>query len=131
MTDKEFIDSIKDISTEELFEQLEWYRCDPYYADLWRAVICELKRRMGVKKKMKLVIDVPNQIIDMVCNTGTYGCYRFNSTKAIKNGVPLDKVLEDIKADIEHDKNVATKDYVLGLTLALRIIDKHIGGENK
>ena len=46
---------------------------------------------------MQVVIDVPDKIYEMVMNTGTYGCYRFNSTKAIREGIPLDK----IKAEIE------------------------------
>lgn len=40
---------------------------------------------------MQIVIDVPDQIYEMVINTGTYGYYRFNSTKAIRDGVPLPK----------------------------------------
>ena len=38
---------------------------------------------------MQLVIDVPDKVYEMVMNTGTYGCYRFNSTKAIREGTPL------------------------------------------
>ena len=45
MTDKEFIDSIQNISTERLFEELEYFGCDGYYKDLWRATLNELKRR--------------------------------------------------------------------------------------
>lgn len=40
---------------------------------------------------MQLVIDIPDKIYEMVMNTGTYGCYRFNSTKAIREGKPLPK----------------------------------------
>ena len=40
---------------------------------------------------MQIVIDVPDKIYEMVMNTGTYGCYRFSSTKAIREGVPLPK----------------------------------------
>jgi hypothetical protein len=40
---------------------------------------------------MKLVIDIPEDIYQYVMNTGTYGHYRFNSAKAIKNGTPLPK----------------------------------------
>ena len=39
---------------------------------------------------MKLIIDIPDVIYHMVCNTGTFGCYRFNTAKEIKNGIPLD-----------------------------------------
>lgn len=38
---------------------------------------------------MQVVIDVPDKVYEMVMNTGTYGCYRFNSSKAIREGVPL------------------------------------------
>lgn len=40
---------------------------------------------------MQLIINVPDVVYNMVMNTGTYGMYRFNSTKAIKNGKPLPK----------------------------------------
>jgi len=38
---------------------------------------------------MQVVIDIPENIYNMVMNSGTYGCYRFNSTKAIREGTPL------------------------------------------
>ena len=38
---------------------------------------------------MQIVIDIPEDIYQYVINTGTYGHYRFNSAKAIKNGTPL------------------------------------------
>lgn len=40
---------------------------------------------------MKLIIDIDEEIYQMICNTGTYGNYRFNSAKAIKEGTPLPK----------------------------------------
>ena len=40
---------------------------------------------------MQVVINVPDKIYEMVMNTGTYGCYHFISTKAIREGVPLPK----------------------------------------
>ena len=40
---------------------------------------------------MRLVIDIPEDTYQYVINTGTYGHYRFNSAKAIKNGTPLPK----------------------------------------
>lgn len=40
---------------------------------------------------MQVVINVPEKIYEMVMNTGTYGCYRFNSSKAIREGIPLPK----------------------------------------
>ena len=38
---------------------------------------------------MQIVIDIPDKVYEMVMNTGTYGCYHFISTKAIREGVPL------------------------------------------
>ena len=46
---------------------------------------------------MKLIIDIPDNVYEMVMNTGTFGIYRFNTAKAIKNGIPLD----DVKAEIQ------------------------------
>lgn len=40
---------------------------------------------------MHVVIDIPEDIYQYVINTGTYGHYRFDSAKAIKNGTPLPK----------------------------------------
>ena len=50
MTDSEFIESIQNASNKELFEQLDLYGCDPYYRELWRAVLNELKRRLQEPK---------------------------------------------------------------------------------
>ena len=36
---------------------------------------------------MKVLINISDDIYNMVINTRTYGQYRFNSTKAIKNGI--------------------------------------------
>lgn len=44
--DNDFITNISNVDTDELFKQLEWYGCDSYYTDLWRAVIEELKKRV-------------------------------------------------------------------------------------
>jgi hypothetical protein len=53
---------------------------------------------------MKIIIDVPDDIYNMVINTGTYGQYRFNSTKAIKDGVAfsdkVDEIVEVVKSTI-------------------------------
>ena len=55
---------------------------------------------------MQIVIEIPEVIYHMVMNTGTYGMYRFNTTKAIKEGVVLpeehDRLIEANKA-CEHD----------------------------
>lgn len=41
--------------------------------------------------EIELVIKIPEDIYQYVMNTGTYGHYRFNSAKAIRNGTPLPK----------------------------------------
>ena len=38
---------------------------------------------------MQLVINIPEDTYQHVINTGTYGHYRFNSARAIRNGTPL------------------------------------------
>ena len=40
---------------------------------------------------MQIVIDIPEDTYQYVMNTGTYGHYRFNSARAIRNGIPLPK----------------------------------------
>ena len=64
---------------------------------------------------MHVVIDIPEEIYQYVVNTGTYGHYRFNSAKAIKNGIPLPKghgklkdeneIIECIRNRVENLKN--------------------------
>ncbi len=46
MSDEEYIKNISSISTEELFNSLEYYGYDSYYSELWRATIEELKKRI-------------------------------------------------------------------------------------
>lgn len=46
MTDKEWIANISNISSEELFNQLENIGCDGYYKERWDAIIEELKTRI-------------------------------------------------------------------------------------
>lgn len=45
MSDEEYIKNISSVSTEELFNSLEYYGYDSYYTVLWRATIEELKKR--------------------------------------------------------------------------------------
>lgn len=40
---------------------------------------------------MKVIIDIDDNVYEWVKNTGTFGIYRFNTAKAIKNGTPLPK----------------------------------------
>ena len=51
MSDEEYIKNISSISTEELFNSLEYYGYDSYYSDLWRATIEELKKRIKEQPK--------------------------------------------------------------------------------
>ena len=86
---------------------------------------------------MKLVIDIPQAKYNTVRNDNTD--YRGNIGviyKAAQNGTPLDKVVEDIKQEIEkaideyyyseHDLGVRQ-----GFRFALEIIDKHTKGESE
>ena len=84
---------------------------------------------------MQIVIDIPEEIYDYIHNehVAMRVCDSHQVASAIANATPLEKVLEDIKADIEErrtfflqgiddgDDNIA-----FGLELALDIIDKHI-----
>lgn len=75
---------------------------------------------------MKLIVDIPDHIYSMVTNTGTFGCYRFNTSKAIRQGIPLDKIISEIEQNaypIVHGVNNHEK----GMTLygILQIIDKY------
>lgn len=40
---------------------------------------------------MKIVIDIDEVIYEMILNTGTFGKYRFNTARAIQNGIPIPK----------------------------------------
>ena len=74
---------------------------------------------------MKVVIDVPDKVYEMVMNTGTYGCYRFNSTKAIREGTPLDKIKAEIE-ELQTYKMFAGEDTVyIEREDILQIIDKY------
>ena len=52
MTDEEqYYNKLKTSSLSELIEELEWFWCDPYYNDMWIAVIEELRKRLGVERE--------------------------------------------------------------------------------
>ena len=53
---------------------------------------------------MKVVIDIPDHIYNTVVDTGKFFPYRFNTTKAIKNGTPIPKGCGDM---IDKDEYVA------------------------
>lgn len=74
---------------------------------------------------MQILIDVPDKIYEMVMNTGTYGCYRFNSTKAIREGTPLDKIKAEIE-ELQTYKMFEGEDTVyIECEDALQIINKY------
>lgn len=61
---------------------------------------------------MKIVIDIDEEIYEMVLNTGTFGKYRFNTARAIKNGTPLPENngrLIDADAFMEYCQNNINK----------------------
>ena len=75
---------------------------------------------------MKLIIDIPKNVYEWVMNTGTFGIYRFDTAKAIKNGTPLD----DVKANITEEYKLESESlYGNGMRRCLEIIDKHMRGE--
>lgn len=74
---------------------------------------------------MRLVIEIPEDIYQYVINTGTYGHYRFNSAKAIKNGAPLPKPfdLEGLKSDMK----ALNCGYPYGLDYLLDCLNRRLG----
>lgn len=83
---------------------------------------------------MRLVIDIPDNEYRQICELRLHDRTFYDD--AIRNGTPLDKVIEDIKADIEkakedfyydeHDLGVRQ-----GFRFALEIIDNHIRGKEQ
>ena len=80
---------------------------------------------------MKIVIEIDDEKWVRVLD-GTW-C----GSKEIPNGTPLEKVLEDIKTEIDtkrirkNPKNDFIDGYNLAIFDALEIIDKHIGKEQE
>lgn len=87
---------------------------------------------------VELVVKMPKEYYETIRNIPDIQCTA--DMLIIKNGIPQEtvtefadrcrecgreKVLDKIRFEIEHDKNIATKDYVLGLSLALQTIDKY------
>lgn len=81
---------------------------------------------------MTVIIDIPDNVYEWVMNTGTFGIYRFNTAKAIKNGTPLDEVKAEIEKQIERDFAFAETETLKvpchygianGLQVAVRILD--------
>ena len=74
---------------------------------------------------MKLIIDIPENIYEMVTNTGTFGCYRFDTRKAIKKGVLLDEIRAEIEQiqPLDYSCNECTPEGIINKML--NIIDKY------
>lgn len=92
---------------------------------------------------MELIIDIPEEVYKSIQDNDYCGILNSDMYNAVKNGTPLPKVIEDIKAEIESIcenttyppddtffRTVADEDYFLGLEYAIKIIDKHIETEN-
>lgn len=82
---------------------------------------------------MKLIIDIPDHIYSMVTNTGTFGCYRFNTSKAIRQGIPLDKIRAEIADEkIDFDLDIGQEiHYNRAIDDVLAIIDKYREGDQE
>lgn len=90
---------------------------------------------------MKLVIEIPDNEYHQICELRLHNRTFYDD--AIRNGTPLPKVIEDIKAEIIESQNVVSKTLKfnkedcfyngkwVGFELALAIIDKHIGKEHE
>ncbi len=83
---------------------------------------------------IELVIKIPEELKRAVDNNEEYRLYTESvghvMLTAIKNGKPLDNVLDEIKAEIEMEKledspNFFIKAYNDGIERVLRIIDKY------
>lgn len=83
---------------------------------------------------MQIVIDIPEEIYNDVMTDGVlYIQYEGEIGRAIRSSTPLEKVFEDIKAEIEEQitPKESGKSMIqnCGLSMALEIIDKHISGK--
>ena len=83
---------------------------------------------------MKLIIDIPEDVykrINFYKDLKGLNDY-VNAVKAIDKGIPLERVIEDIKAEI--DKKII-RNYgsmvECGMRMALETIDKHIKGDSE
>ena len=82
---------------------------------------------------MKLIINIDEDYVKIINKNGASNY----PEEVIKNGTPLDDVLDKIRAEIDQKQYdfMADKDYDegirFGLMLAYQIIDKHREGEQK
>ena len=58
MTDREYVDSLKIMSNQELIDALAEFGVDGYVEDLWVATLKEVSKRMGVKLNLYDAWDV-------------------------------------------------------------------------
>ena len=90
---------------------------------------------------MKLVIDISEEFYECIVKE-EYDSVRntkleyFDLVQKIKNGVPLDSVLEDIKAEIEElpiikvgNSNSPTVKYCIDERLIYEVFEKYISGK--
>ena len=82
---------------------------------------------------MKLVIDIPEDLYNNIITT--WGEIHPKITEILKNAIPLEKELENIKKEILEQKDIFDKknqfQHKVGLSYAYDIIDKHIDGYEK
>ena len=82
---------------------------------------------------MKLMIDIDDKVYEYIKSIPLHTMLE----EAVIEGTPLDKVIENIKAEIEEKKNIHNEDNNIdygvrsGLNIALKIIDKYIEKENE
>ena len=46
MTDKEWVKNLKKETNRNLIKHLRYFKCDPYYYDLWDILVKEIERRL-------------------------------------------------------------------------------------
>ena len=78
---------------------------------------------------MKLIIDIPDNEYHQICELRLHNRTFYDD--AIRNGTPLDKVVEDIKREIEHTHYHYVGVPILKVSEVLNIIDKHISGKEQ
>lgn len=46
-----YTETLKNMTVDELIEEMEYFGCDPYYRDLWEETLAEIKHRMREQYK--------------------------------------------------------------------------------
>ena len=84
---------------------------------------------------MKIVIDIPKGRYEDILSGKEVTIYQCDIRDVLKNGTPLETVLENIKAEIEEEKqgydlyNNDDNNVLYGLQTCIGIIDNHISGK--